>query len=177
MVCGNRATDSFIPGRFNPNSEVGTGSSRKVLIDRGSGRRRQENFAPAGCRRGAHGVTRPTVVGSRRVFSTSLPTSEFGFNPELRCWRRRLASVVAGRATRAAMVRADAGKSPGPVSCVRGFPRGRGKPHAGRVCSPGNTSAVGPKGLMPGARGVRSPTPCWDARFQRWQCSAHGPFA
>jgi len=35
-------------------------------------------------------------------------------------------------------LRADAGKSLGPVSCVRGFPRGREKPHAGRVCSPGN---------------------------------------
>jgi hypothetical protein len=48
------------------------------LIDSGSGRGRQGNFAPAGCRRGAHGVTRPTMLGSRRVFSISLPTSEFG---------------------------------------------------------------------------------------------------
>ena len=61
-----------------PNSEVRTGNSRKVLIDSGSGRRREGNFAPAGCRRGAHGVTRPTALGARRVFSISLPTSEFG---------------------------------------------------------------------------------------------------
>jgi hypothetical protein len=28
-------------------------------------------------------VTRPTALGARRVFSVSLPTSEFGLNPDL----------------------------------------------------------------------------------------------
>ena len=64
----------------NPNSEVGTGNSRKVLIGSGSGRRRRGNVAPAGCRRGAHGVTRPTAPGARQVLSISLPTSEFGLD-------------------------------------------------------------------------------------------------
>ena len=48
---------------FNPNFEVGTGNSIKVLIGSGSGRRRRGNFAPAGGRRGADGVTRPTNDG------------------------------------------------------------------------------------------------------------------
>jgi hypothetical protein len=63
---------------FNPNSEVRTGNSRKVLIDSGSGRGRRGNFAPAGCRRGAHGVTRPTVLGSRPSFRFHCPLRSSG---------------------------------------------------------------------------------------------------
>ena len=63
---------------FNPKNEVGAENSSKGLIGSGSGRRRRGNLAPAGCRRGAHGVTRPTALGARQVFSNALPTSEFG---------------------------------------------------------------------------------------------------
>jgi hypothetical protein len=45
-----------------------------------SGMRRWEKSAPAGGRRGAHGVTRPTAMGARQVRSISLPTSVFGLN-------------------------------------------------------------------------------------------------
>ena len=47
-------------------------------------------------------------------------------------------SPVAGRAPRPASVRANVCPAPGTVSCVRGFPRGRGKPPAGRGRSPSN---------------------------------------
>ena len=66
--------EQFSKTDLNPNSEVGRANSRKILPGSGLGRRRRGNFAPVGCRRGAHGVTRPTVLGSRRVFSISAPT-------------------------------------------------------------------------------------------------------
>ena len=49
--------------RFYLKSKVGTGNSGKILIGSELGMRRQGNFAPAGGRRGAHGVTRPTTLG------------------------------------------------------------------------------------------------------------------
>ena len=52
----------------------------QLLIASGSGRGRQGNFAPAGCRRGAHGVTRPTSMGSRQFVSLALPTWELAFH-------------------------------------------------------------------------------------------------
>ena len=75
MVVGFRGV---LMAGLNPDSEAGTTNSRKILIDSGSGRRRQGNFARAGGRRGAHGVTRPAALGARPVFSISWPTSEFG---------------------------------------------------------------------------------------------------
>jgi hypothetical protein len=53
---------------------------RNAVIGNGLGRRRRGKFAHAGGRRGAHGVTRPTTLGARQVFSISWPTSEFGFS-------------------------------------------------------------------------------------------------
>ena len=66
--------------------------------------------------------------------STALAYSQL--QPELRSWGAHPPSGVAGRAARPASLRADAAKTFGTFSCVRGFPRGRGKPHAGRVRSP-----------------------------------------
>jgi len=50
------------------------------LIGNGLGRRRWGCFARSGCRRGAHGVTRPTALGSRQGLLISLPASDFGLN-------------------------------------------------------------------------------------------------
>jgi len=79
---------------FNPKNEVGAENSSKGLIGSGSGRRRRGNLAPAGCRRGAHGVTRPTALGARQVRSISLPTSEFGFKESWGGQRCRSATVL-----------------------------------------------------------------------------------
>jgi hypothetical protein len=51
---------------------------RNAVIGNGLGRRRRGKFAHAGGRRGAHGVTRPTTLGARQVFSISWPASESG---------------------------------------------------------------------------------------------------
>jgi hypothetical protein len=54
---------------------------RKALMGNGLAIRRRRHFAHDGCRRGAHGVTRPTTIGSQHVFSVLPPTSAFGMNP------------------------------------------------------------------------------------------------
>jgi hypothetical protein len=51
---------------------------------------------------------------------------------------------VAGHAALAITLRADAGKSPGPFSCVRGFPRGA-ENHTRGACAPRAASAFGIK--------------------------------
>ena len=80
---------------MNPNPEVGRGNLIKVLIGSGSERRRRGNFAPAGGRRGAHGVTRPIKDG--------LATCHFDF--------------IAGCG-----VRVEAGKRPGETPGPRCWP-------------------------------------------------------
>jgi len=66
--------------RFTQNSEVGKWERGKLECRSGNGLgiRRWGQFVHSCCRRGAHGVTRPTALGTRDVFSISLPTSEFG---------------------------------------------------------------------------------------------------
>ena len=54
------------------------GNLESALTGNGLGKRRRGIFAPAGCKRGAHGVTRPTALGARQVLSISLPISDFG---------------------------------------------------------------------------------------------------
>jgi hypothetical protein len=58
----------------------------KTLIGNGLGRRRWGYFVHSGGRRGAHGVTRPTALGTRQVLSISLPILEFGLKAS---WNKR----------------------------------------------------------------------------------------
>jgi len=50
-----------------------------ALLDNELGTRRRGKFIPGGCRRGVHGVTRPTALGTRQGLAISGPASEFGF--------------------------------------------------------------------------------------------------
>ena len=60
---------------------IGIGSGGAGQAGQLPGRRRQGNFVRAGCRRGAHGVNRPTAPDGRLVFSKAWPASAFGFKP------------------------------------------------------------------------------------------------
>ncbi len=58
-----------------------------------------------------------------------------------------------GCAARTAVVRAGLARTLEPFRCVRCFPRGRGKPHPWRVCSPGMVRAGLERTLEPFRRG------------------------
>ena len=62
--------------------------SSNVLIGSGSGRRRRRNFARAGGRRGAHGVTRPTNDGLATGLFDFI--AHFGFRVQALCRREMM---------------------------------------------------------------------------------------
>ena len=63
-------------------------SATRSTLGGGSGRRREGNFAPARCRRGAHGVTRPTNDGLATGLFDFI--AHFGFRVQALCRREMM---------------------------------------------------------------------------------------
>jgi len=87
-----------LPGfiQVNPKTEVGTMGFIKCHCFQMVEKVTPGIFVPSGCRRGAHGVTRPTTMDLQRCFSIPRSTSEFGVNPTFEIRERGCRLKVTG---------------------------------------------------------------------------------